>query len=177
MLLTKLSEERRECVLLCQGRMFCSCGDQFDDVRELENHFVRHDRQTNGIRLNMRDVQKELVELSQRLSEKQTRLESFSQESMPSLVRLTVPKSSVFVLLGEPELNVAPLSRVKCCECGQICSSFSDLQRHFQELHPCRWQPAENNFNIVTQPVIVKDKGRYFMVCPSRTAKQMSDLF
>ncbi len=41
-LLQRLLSNRQEILLLYKNNVFCSCGEEFDDYTDVENHIVKH---------------------------------------------------------------------------------------------------------------------------------------
>lgn len=141
-LLQKLLHDREEAIVLHRGRAYCSCGADFTDFSDIENHLVQsHDKlSSESSRKSLQDVLKDVVN---KLSEPPSLLVSSEQQ-----LDIDLPPRTFAVCLDEDLIDGGSIRSINCHECAASCYSFKTLKDHYMRQHPGSWACAETCRNF-----------------------------
>jgi len=136
MLLQRLLARRRRVAVvfsgaLDSGAILCSCGAEFSECGEIENHLVSHhepegdEDENNNVSVTAA-IRSLLVFL-----ETQDQQRPFKE----------VPSRTYLALLDEVCIGGSKkVMNIPCSICGKVLHDFDGLKRHFLELHPAKWR-------------------------------------
>ena len=146
-LLQKLLSDRNEVMVLHQSSVYCSCGAEFEDFTDAENHLVKHPR----VEIKAKNAEKSRI-IFKFLSELVGQFEAsdISSTNVPAKVdqsllkSVELPDKVCCLTLEEEDLQAGQLREAVCCECAQQLDSFGSLKNHFLLKHVHLWEPRQN---------------------------------
>ena len=146
-LLQKLLSDRNEVMVLHQSSVYCSCGAEFADFADAENHLVKHPR----VEVKPKNEEKSKI-IFKFLSELVGKFEesNISPTKLPPKVdqnllkSVELPDKVCCLTLDEEDLQAGQLREAVCCECAQQLGSFGSLKNHFLLKHFQLWEPRQD---------------------------------
>jgi len=141
-LLQKLLIDREQLIIFHQNSIICSCGKQFEDINDIENHLVQnHEKYTENYtsRKKIQDILQDFIE---KINE-----EELSYQTELAQFHVKLPSKSIAVCLEEEAINGGQVCDVLCPECSASCWSFKTLKDHYLRQHPGLWPCKETCVN------------------------------
>ena len=103
-LLQKLLSDRNEVVVLHQSSVFCSCGAEFEDFSDVENHVVKHPR-VQVPRRRSRETANLILRVLTDLSERLDAVCAPAEADESVLTKIDLPEKVCGITLEEEDLN------------------------------------------------------------------------
>jgi hypothetical protein len=139
-LLQRLLSNRQEILLLYKNSVFCSCGEEFDDYTDAENHVVNHvkDEEISALNKAVQESKNTIFETLKDLSKKVASIQA--GESLAKTVFL--PEKVCAVTLEEDDIDNGQLQDMDCPKCQQeLKGGYPQLKNHYLNCHPWLWNP------------------------------------
>lgn len=133
-LLQRLLSNRQEVLLLYKNSVFCSCGEEFDDYTDAENHVVKHvgDDKISGSSGTAQGSKNFIFETLKDLSKKLAQT-------------VFLPEKVCAITLEESDIGNGQLQDMDCPKCHQeLRGGFLALKDHYLSCHASLWRPFDS---------------------------------